>query len=274
MQFIIKTIGFLLNILSYISPKLASKYALKLFSTPLKGKLSTLQSDYLKTAKQKILNYEDIKIQTYQWKGNGKTILLAHGWESNSFRWKDLIELLQAKDYNIIALDAPAHGKTGSKIFNAILYAETINVAVNYFKPEVLIGHSVGGMASVFFQNKYQNQDLKKLVLLGAPSEFTNIFKNYVNLLGYNSRLEKGLNNYVLETFGYRTSHFSTANFCKTLNLNGLIIHDTKDKIIQYKEAKMIAEKFKNSKFITTTGYGHGLRNKVVYNHVLEFIDS
>lgn len=274
MLFIIKTIGFLLNVLSYVSPKLASKYALRLFSTPLKGKLSTLQKEYLKTAKQKTLSLNDINIQTYQWQGAGKTILLAHGWESNSFRWKDLIELLRTKDYNIIALDAPAHGNTGSKVFNAILYSDCIHVVAKHFKPEIIIGHSVGGMASVFYQHKHQNQELNRLVLLGAPSEFTNIFKNYVHLLGYNSRLEKGLNDYVLEKFGHKTSYFSTANFSETLKLDGLIVHDTKDRIIEYKEAKMIAEKYKNSKFVTTTGYGHGLRNTVVYNHVIDFLKS
>jgi len=274
MQYIIKLIGFLLNMLSYIAPKRASKIALQLFSTPLKGKLSTLQRDYLEKARQKTLYCNGIKIQTYQWEGSGKTILLVHGWESNSYRWKNLIEALQTKQYNIIAIDAPAHGQSGSSIFNAILYSECINVVVNYFKPKVIVGHSVGGMASVFFQYTYQNPNVTKLVLLGAPSEFTNIFKNYVTLLGYNSRLEKGLNNLVLKTFGYKTSHYSTANFSESLKLEGLIIHDKKDKIIDYNEAKLIAKKFKNSKLITTSGYGHALRHTIVYNHILEYIES
>ena len=274
MQFIIKTIGLLLNIFSYIAPKRASKIALRLFSTPLKGRLSTLERDYLGKAAQKTLSFKGINIKTYQWEGYGKTILLAHGWESNSFRWKDLIEQLKTKDYNIIALDAPAHGQTGSKVFNAILYSDCINIVVNHFKPDVLIGHSVGGMASVFFQNKYQNSNLKKLVLLGAPSEFTKIFKNYVLLLGYNKKIEEGLNNQVLKRFGHETSYYSTAKFSETLEVKGLIIHDKKDKIIRYDEAELIASHYKNSELITTNGFGHGLRNDVVYKHVINFIQS
>ena len=65
---------------------------------------------------------------TYYWEGNNKTILLAHGWESNSFRWKNLITELQRYGYSIVALDAPAHGDSGSKMFNAILYSEFINM--------------------------------------------------------------------------------------------------------------------------------------------------
>ena len=53
---------------------------------------------------------------TYRWLGKKETILLAHGWESNSFRWKDLIVKLDtALDYNVIALDAPAHGRSSGE---------------------------------------------------------------------------------------------------------------------------------------------------------------
>src|SRR5690606_34599252 len=104
-------------------------------STPRKGKLNDEETDYLKSAAQKTIIYETISIKTYCWSGKKDTVLLVHGWESNAFRWKDLIEILKAADYNIIALDAPAHGDSGSKIFNAVLYSECINMVIRHFKP-------------------------------------------------------------------------------------------------------------------------------------------
>ncbi len=56
-----------------------------------------------------------------------------------------------------------------------------------------MIGHSVGGMASVFYQNKYQSKNLKKMVLLGAPSEFKTILKSYTDLLNYNEKVVRSL---------------------------------------------------------------------------------
>ena len=70
-----------------------------------------------------------------------------HGWESNSGRWKNIIQRLQQEQYNIVALDAPAHGASGSSSFNAILYSKFITVVSKNFKPNFFIGHSVGGMA-------------------------------------------------------------------------------------------------------------------------------
>ena len=90
-------------------------------------------------------------IQTYQWKGEKQTILLAHGWESNTYRWKSLINKLHQNGHHIIALDAPAHGQSSGTQFNAILYSEFINVVASHYQPTVIVGHSVGGMATVFF---------------------------------------------------------------------------------------------------------------------------
>jgi alpha-beta hydrolase superfamily lysophospholipase len=44
-------------------------------------------------------------IQTYHWKeSEGPTVLLCHGWESNAFRWRNLIEKLQAKGFISLVL--------------------------------------------------------------------------------------------------------------------------------------------------------------------------
>lgn len=271
---IVKFIGVLFNVLSYLLPKYTFNKALMLFSTPRKGGVTERQTKFLESSKQKKIHYNNFNIQTYHWEGSKTTILLAHGWESNSYRWKKLIKTLHKQGYNIIALDAPAHGKSGSKTFNAILYSEFINVVTHFFKPEILIGHSVGGMSSVFFQYKYKNTNLKKLILLGAPSELTNVFKNYVNMLGYNKRIRNGLNKLVLERFGHKPSYFSSATFLKDITLKGLIIHDEKDEIIKYSEAQLIAANYKNAKLMTTTGFGHGLKDKSVNDKIVSFINA
>ena len=271
---IIKIIGNSLNALSYISPKYASDKALDLFATPRKGRVLEKQKAFLDSAETHQLQYEDFNILTYNWKGTGKTILLAHGWESNTHRWEVLINQLTALNYNIIALDAPAHGASSGKQFNAVIYSECIHLTAEHYKADIIIGHSVGGMATGFYQNKYQNKNLEKLILLGAPSEFTGVFKRYVDMMGYNKRIENGLNNLVLKRFNNLPSYFSLANFAKNIDTKTLIIHDVEDKIIPYNDAQMIAENHKNASFITTTGYGHGLRNEIVNNHILEYIAS
>ncbi|MCF8274902.1 MAG: alpha/beta hydrolase [Flavobacteriaceae bacterium] len=269
---LIKLVGSSINGLSYLSKSYAANKALSLFSKPRKGQINKVQFDFLETANKEILHYNSYKIMTYRWIGTNKTILLVHGWESNSGRWKPLINHLKKKDYNIIALDAPAHGNSGSDYFNALLYAEFINEAAKKFNPNTIIGHSVGGMATVFFQNKYQFKSIQKLVLLGAPSNFKDVLKRYTDMLSYNQRVTQQLNIEILEQFGSLPESFSTAKYIETIASEGLIIHDEDDNVIPYNDALLIKQNYKNSKLITTKGLGHSLNHKSVTLHISEFI--
>ncbi|MCL6296645.1 alpha/beta fold hydrolase [Jejuia spongiicola] len=269
-----KIVGSLINTTSHVSKTYAANKAMALFAKPRKGKITLDQAKYLKSSKQLEFEYNGLKIMTYQWVGNEKTILLVHGWESNTARWKNLISVLEKYNYNIIALDAPAHGNSGSETFNAILYSEFINIVSKKFQPEIIIGHSVGGMASIFFQKEYPLASLKKMILLGAPNEFKDIFKNYINLLNYNSKVVNALEDLVVKRFGAPSNSFSTAKYSTSIKVDGLIIHDKKDKIIPFNDSEAIHKNLKNSKLIQTSGYGHSLNNNVVHNHIIEFIND
>lgn len=270
---IAKSIGSSINLVSYFSPRTAGSLAIKLFSSPRKIKLKESEVDFLGTAFQEDIDYEHLSISTYRWRGKKDTILLAHGWESNSFRWKSLIEQLTALDYNVIALDAPAHGKSSGKTFNAILYSECIHVVAKKFEANIIVGHSVGGMATAFSHSKYQLPSVQKLVLLGAPSNFVGVFSRYVNMMGYNSRLAKAMDELIIKRFNEKPEHFNAARFLKDAEIDGLIIHDEYDKIIPYKDAEDFKTFFKKAKLIATEGFGHGLKSNEVHKHIIEFIN-
>lgn len=273
-EVLIKLIGSYYNMLSYVSKPYAADKAMYLFTTPRAGRINEEQSDFLHTAYQEELKYEHYPIMTYRWLGKKQTILLTHGWESNSARWKKLILELKKKGFNVIALDAPAHGKSGGRAFDAMLYAEFINVVAKRFSPDILIGHSVGGMASAFFQHKYQFDKLKKIILLGAPSEFQDVMKRYTDMLGYNHRIVSQLEETIIKRFGSPSDTLSTAKFLATIKSEGLIIHDQDDRIIPYNDALLIKNSFKNSQLITTKGLGHSLLDASVAEHIYAFIDT
>ena len=275
-QLLIKSIGKGLNSLSYVAPNSSIKKALSLFSTPRKGRVSKNQNEFLSTSTEKTIFYNSFPIQTYHWetKNPKGTILLAHGWESNSFRWKKLSKQLLEQHYNIIAIDAPAHGKSGDKTFTAIQYAAFLNEVCSTYNPNHLIGHSVGGMASIFFLHDYKNTAIEKLITLGAPSEFDKIFLNYTNMMGYNKTISKGLDQYIFDNFGKFPSEFSSAKFSEKITAKGLIIHDIEDKIIPYNEAELIHKHYKNSTLLTTKGFGHGLKDQSVNDAIIKFLNQ
>ena len=269
--FIAKAIGAVLNKFAFINQIRASDWALGLFSRPIKGRLKHPHPT-LEMAAKKIFFAENNKIATYHWKGKGETILLAHGWHSNSGRWKNTITRLIKRDYNIVALDAPAHGASGSKIFNAVLYAKFVEVICKEFNPSILIGHSVGGMAISYFLKNNHNHKADKLVFLGVPAGFTGIFKNYIDLMGYNEKVRAGMETVIHKRFGMPYYQFNTAIFVKEIKAECLLIHDKFDPVIPYSDAQEIHNAFKNSQLFTTQGLGHGLKSKQVIDKIMDFI--
>lgn len=269
-----KLIGLFINIIGFFSRKLAARMALFLFTKPLKGSINEEQSDFLGTSFREELLVNGIPVMTYRWLGKGKKILLAHGWESNAARWRYLIEPLKKLDYTIIALDAPAHGRSGSNRFNALLYADFIKAVTKKFNPDIVIGHSVGGMATAFSQNKHEITTIKKLILLGVPSEFNNVLNRYYKMMSYNSRTTNAINKLIQDQFNAEPISFSTARHLESLKLQGLIIHDKEDDVIPYEDAILINNSFKNSTLITTKGLNHSMNDESISNHIYEFLES
>jgi len=268
-----KSIGFYINVLSFISPKKATQKAYDLFSIPRKGKI-ILNSipEILQDAEAVTLDFEGNAIQTYIWKGDETVIFLIHGWESNSARWKKALPFLLESGNTIVAIDAPAHGLSGGKDFNVPKYAEFINHVAKIYNPQILIGHSIGGKACLYYQSLYQNASIQKMVILGAPSDFKVILKNYIALLSLNSIIYKGLENYYLENYNLNITEFSGQIFSSNITTKGFIAHDIDDKIVAFSEGEKNAIAWKDSIFVPTKGIGHSMNDIDLYQKIVTFL--
>jgi predicted alpha/beta hydrolase family esterase len=268
-----KSFGCYINLLSFLNPKKATQLAYQLFSEPRAGKLQLdVLPELLQEAEKETLTYQSHEFQTYSWKGNHQIILLVHGWESNASRWEKLLPYLKKTGKTIVALDAPAHGLTSGKEFNVPLYTACIEVAVRKFKPETLIGHSIGGAACIYFQHRFQNENLSKIVLLGAPSDMQILISNYLKLLSLNSKMELLLENYFITNFNFKLADFSGKLFAENIAIPALIAHDMDDTIVLFEEGKKIASSWKNSTFIATQGLGHSMHDADLYSEIIRFL--
>lgn len=271
-SFLPKLIGFRLMALYRIQPEKAIHKAFKLFCTPRGGFVKPHQKDYLNAHKSEQIQYKKIKIQTYRWKGQGPKVLLLHGWDSHTFRWKDLIKHLQSKDYDITAFDAPAQGLSEGNLLSVPIYNEVLEIMLDKYKPEILIGHSMGGMTAVFNQHLKKNPNIRKMVLLGAPSDLKRIMDGFQKILALSDRFMKAVEEYFKKRYGYGFAEFSTQDFAKNVNIPALIIHDKYDKIVPFTEAEDIHSALINSEIMITEGAGHSLHKSKIYKRVLEFI--
>ena len=266
--------GAYFNILALFSPKLAAEKAFTLFCTPRKGKVLPIQEDYLKKARSRIIEIGGVQLQTYHWPGNRERVMLLHGWESNTFRWRNLIKILEEEGFDIVAFDAPAHGRSGGEILNVLLYAECLERMKNEYHPHSIVGHSVGGMTAVYHQYVYGPNGIAKVVTIGAPSEFPEIMDHYQNLLKFNNRVMRALDNYFQMHFGFGIQDFSTSKFAEKLQVKGLLIHDELDAIAPFSASERVHARWKDSKLIRTQGLGHSMHQEEVNHQIADFLKS
>jgi predicted alpha/beta hydrolase family esterase len=268
-----KSIGFYINVLSFVAPKKAVQKAYAIFSTPRKGKIQIdTIPEVLNSAEAVAFDFEDKTIQTYIWKGNETVVFLIHGWESNSARWKKALPYILKSGYTIVAIDAPAHGLSSGKDFNAHKYTEFIHHVAKMYNPNILIGHSIGGKACLHYQTIHRNNNVEKIVVLGAPSDFKLIFENYVSLLGLNSKVNRELVNYYKENFNLSNKEIEGPLFSNDSNLKGLIAHDIEDSVVSFAEAKKNSNAWKKALFIETKGLGHSMNDEVLFEKISSFI--
>ena len=267
-----KLIGGTYNATAYIFPELAASWAFLTFCRIRKGGVGPGQATFLASANSVTREINSLKIREYQWQGPGDTVLLVHGWESNAGRWRNLVKKLIQSNYNVIAFDAPGHGRSSGKFLNVPLYADCLNEMLEIHTPTHLIGHSVGGMTILFNEYKRPATSVKQIVTTGAPSEFYEVMDDYRALLGLNERMMRALDRLVVEKFGFTIREFSTSTFAAQNEKKGLLIHDKQDAIAPYHASKKVHKAWKGSHLITTEGYGHSLHQDDVNEWIMDFL--
>lgn len=272
---IVKTVGKSINALVAISPSAAGKLTLNLFCRPIEGRKYKPQDDaFLKKAKWKSIELDGKKIQCYVWGESGKKVLLAHGFNSNATRWRPLVGLLQNSGYQVIALDAPAHGKSDFTRVHAILYAKAISLVIAHFEPDFIVGHSFAGIAFSYYFSYLNYLPVEKIILMGVPNELMDVAKVYFEKLQLNEQVQKAYLSAFEDKFDYDMDYFTLSKMVNKIPFPALIIHDEQDDIASFKGAEEIHKNWKNSVFFGTQKLGHSLQGRNVYNAILESLSE
>lgn len=275
-QLIPKVYGAGLNGLAHIAPQYSAQKAFDLFCTPRIGRLRPKDQAFLDTAHStERIPADEHLIQTYHWNTTGKEkILLLHGWESNAARWRFLIPELVNANYEVIALDAPAHGQSSGRYFTMILYADFIKAVAEAYRPSHMIGHSLGGVSLTYYLAHFDYPETQKIVLMGAPTELSEMMKPFEQILNLSTHSKKNLAALFIRKFDKSVDYFSATNFCPKIKVPALIIHDEEDEVVPVESAKVFDTYLPDSTLVLTKGLNHGLQSELVFDELIQFLDK
>lgn len=258
-----------------ISPKLATTFAAKLFTTPIKHKIPKREFQMDKESVQKTVFIPSInkEIVVYHYGKAEKKILLVHGWSGRGTQLVKIAEELLNLGYSTISFDAPAHGKSKGNSSIMVEFIASILELEKQFGPfEFAIGHSLGGMS--ILNAIRENLKVKKAVIIGSGDIIQDIIDDFIKKLNLKPEIGIKLRDHFEKKYGVEMNYYSASNAAKEVSIPVLIIHDENDVDVNVKAAHNINENLKNSELMITKNLGHRkiLGNTEVIKRIVEFI--
>ncbi len=273
-------IRILFGILSLIAPRLAARWAYKMFFTPKGLPRPDSEMPQYESANHSSMAFNGKTVALYTWGDGAETILLLHGWASRGTRMGHLAESLVERGYKVIAFDMPAHGDSEGKTTNLFEISElTAQICDKYGPVNSIIVHSFGGMALCNAVHRY-NLNVNRAVLVASPFTMKYIIESFAVIMNITQKVSdmmvERIRRRFLEERKADVYELSVDLFAKSLNFPFLVIHDRDDKVVAYNQGEGYANNLLDVEFVTTEGLGHRriLKEPEIMNKIIEFASA
>ena len=260
--------------LQAISSSLTTKFAAKLFTTPIRHKLPKRELHMERESVQKSIMVPTInkEIVVYEYGKSDKKVLLVHGWSGRGTQLVKIADELLKMGYMTISFDAPAHGKSkGNYSIMTEFIASILELEKQYGSFEYAIGHSLGGM-SVLNAIK-QNLNVKKAVTIGAGDIIQDIIDDFIKKLQLKPEISIKLRDHFENKYDEAMDNYSAFKAAEAIEKPILVVHDENDYEVPVKAGININQHVKNGNLLLTQGLGHRkiLGDTNVIQKIIEF---
>jgi pimeloyl-ACP methyl ester carboxylesterase len=248
------------KLLAAVSKKKAAAKAFDLFCTPQFRNLKELPAIF-KEAEKLQFRFQEYTIVGYRWnKGAGRKTLIIHGFESSVINFDKFVAPLVKKGYEVLAFDAPAHGRSSGKRINAIIFRDFIKYVCRQYGPvQSFIGHSFGGLAICLALAETGHDENFRVVLVAPATETKTALDHFFQFIKLDDgEVRKEFEEIIAQLSGHPVAWFSIHRALKKIKAKILWLHDKDDKITPLKDVlKIREENHPNIQFVITKGLGH-----------------
>lgn len=264
------------KILEATSPKLAAKFAMKLFVTPVKFKLPKREIEMYRESRQEFFKVAGLnrQIKVYHYGNSDKKVLLVHGWSGRGTQLYSIAEKLVKNGYSTISFDAPAHGKSDGKTSDMTEFIACILELEKKYGPfEYAIGHSLGAMALLNAVKRALK--INKAVTIGSGDIINDIMVDFTGKLGMNVATTNKMIKIFEKKFGTTINSYSAYIAAKHVSIPVLVIHDKDDADVPVTAAHHISKHLSNGQLMITEGLGHRkiLGDNKVIKTIIQFLE-
>jgi pimeloyl-ACP methyl ester carboxylesterase len=249
-----------LRLLAVLSPKAAARSAFRLFCTPQTRNLAPLTGSFLRAEPLSTI-FNGIQINGFRWnKGATTRVLVLHGFESSVVNFEPYIAAFISKGYEVLAIDAPAHGRSGGKRINALEYRDFIHFIQREYGPATrFVAHSFGGLALSLVAAETPDNAHFRMALIAPLTRTASTLAQYYRLTAiHNPAVKKGLEDIIGQLSGHDIEWFSITRAMHEIRAQVLWVHDRTDTITPFADLNpIINANYPNVNFVITDGLGH-----------------
>lgn len=265
------------KILSSVSKKKAAEKAFELFCTPQFRNVKDLPLVF-EQAEKLHFKFQQFNIAGYRWnKGGSPKALIVHGFESSVINFDRYVNALIKRGYEVLAFDAPAHGRSSGKQINAIIYRDFIKHVYTAYGPvQTFITHSFGGLTTCMALAEIKHDENCRIVLIAPATETKTALDLFFQFLHLEDEMvRKEFEEIINRVSGHPASWFSISRALKKIKARILWIHDEDDETTPLKDVYNVKkENYSNIQYVITKGLGHRriYRDAEVGKRIVEFI--
>jgi pimeloyl-ACP methyl ester carboxylesterase len=169
----------------------------------------------------------------FKWGTGRHKIIITHGWGSKAADFSEIITALsEIDDAEIIAFDAPGNGSSEGDLSNLLLYILAVKAVITEFgEPDILIGHSLGGMANAIAVSEL-NINAPFLISITPLIRLKENFEASMNGAEVSPQAQALFLTSFEEKFGSPASHFNLNNLYNPDKVRGhFLVYDEQDKV-------------------------------------------
>jgi len=266
-----------IRILTIFSKRKAAQRALQIFSIPWRRTRKQPYGLFL-DAEQLAFDFQGTSVRGFRWQRPGaRKATVLHGHESSVLNFEMYIRGLLQKGYEVIAVDAPAHGLSDGKSINVIEYRDfIIHLHEKYGPIQSYIGHSFGGLTIPLAIEKIKHDESYRLALIAPATETTTTIAGFFKIIhSDNRRMKDEFEKLIVEMGGQPSAWYSVSRAVKNIKAAIIWAHDEEDTVTPLADALKVKEKnYPNIKFVITKGLGHTqiYRDEKVIQSIVEFL--
>lgn len=265
--------------LSKVSPKTAANSAFEIFRKVRKKKIKPAEQAFYNESKDTTVIVDEEEIHRYEF-GNPENdiVVLLHGWDSNAGSMYKFVKPLLAKNKYVVSFNLPGHAFHKSNTSNIYESKELFKKFMSSLpkgRKIDIISHSFGSGVTGYGLSEL---DIKvdSLVFLTTPNNIIDIFTDYKKMIGLNDQAFAHLCKKATDIIGEDLTQLSISNKLKQANFKHLhLFHNTRDKVLPYKNSVQIADEIENSTLHTLVKMGHYkmLWNEELVGMVMKLVD-